>query len=602
VTATELPFDEIVFVDFEFISKPGEHPDVVCLAAHELRSRRTLRLWRDELGRAPPYRVDDRTLFVCFTATAELACHLALGWPLPAKVLDLSPEFRCHVNGGIAPQGKGLLGALAYFGLDAISAKWKDDMRARILRGWPFTPEEREQILAYCASDIDALIPLLEKLLPTIHLPTALYRSEFVAVNAVMEHRGVPINMSVFSRLADARAWAAVRDAMVPAIDQKYSVYVKDRRGNWHFSIEKFEALCARLGIEWPRLETGKLNLQRKTFESMCKACPDLEDLRQLRHTRDKMRSIKLAVGADGRNRTVLWTYQSKTGRTQPKASEWIFSPAVWLRSLITPPAGRAVAYIDWSSMEFLIAAALSDGHCGSSNPMLDMYRSGDPYLSFAKRVGAAPLSATKLTHETLRDRYKVGLLAIQYGIRSEALAARLGVSTFEAQEMLNQHHEQFAQYWRWSDDWFAEAMRSGIVSTVLGWECHTGITELNDRSISNWPIQANGAEILRIACIIMQRHGIELLASIHDAVLIEAPIDRIERDVALAREIMRRASRVVLNPTAAGTIELRTDYKIVKHPDCYVDKRGVEMWARALELLAEYERTEVGDEQRQAS
>ena len=106
----------------------------------------------------------------------------------------------------------------------------------------------------------------------------------------------------------------------------------------------------------------------------MCKAWPQIEDLRQLRYARDKMRRIKLAVGRDGRNRTVLWPFKAKTSRTQPKAAEWIFSPAVWLRSLIKPEPGLAVAYIDYSSMEFLIAAARSDGHCGPVNTMLEMY------------------------------------------------------------------------------------------------------------------------------------------------------------------------------------------------------------------------------------
>jgi DNA polymerase-1 len=109
------------------------------------------------------------------------------------------------------------------------------------------------------------------------------------------------------------------------------------------------------------RLESGKLNLKRKTFDNMSRGWPLLEELRQLRHVRDKMRRIKLAVGADGRNRTVLWPFQSKTSRSQPKASQWIFSPAVWLRSLIKPGPGRAVAYIDWSAMEFQLAAVLSD-------------------------------------------------------------------------------------------------------------------------------------------------------------------------------------------------------------------------------------------------
>ena len=38
-------------------------------------------------------------------------------------------------------------------------------------------------------------------------------------------------------------------------------------------------------------------------------------------------------------------------------------------------------------------------------------------------------------------------------------------------------------------------------------------------------------------------RHGIRLLAPVHDAVLIEAPIERIEADVALMQEIMRRVA-----------------------------------------------------------
>jgi DNA polymerase-1 len=82
----DLPFEEIWAHDFEFIAPPGERPDVVCLAAHELRSGRTLRLWRDELGEQPPYRTDDKVAFVNFSGQAELACHLALGWPIPRNI------------------------------------------------------------------------------------------------------------------------------------------------------------------------------------------------------------------------------------------------------------------------------------------------------------------------------------------------------------------------------------------------------------------------------------------------------------------------------------------------------------------------------------
>jgi DNA polymerase I-like protein with 3'-5' exonuclease and polymerase domains len=152
---------------------------------------------------------------------------------------------------------------------------------------------------------------------------------------------------------------------------------------------------------------------------------------------------------------------------------------------------------------------------------------------------------------------------------------------------MLNQHHAQFRPYWAFSDDFVQHALQTGVMRTAFGWTCRTGITEFNERSIRNWPIQAAGADILRIACILVTRHGIKLLAPVHDAVLIEAPVEKIESDVALMREIMRRASRIVLNTDAAGTHELRTDAKIIRYPDRYSDKRGDKIWSEVLELLA---------------
>ena len=317
-TTDGLPFEQIWLVDFEFVAKPGEQPDVVCLCAREMRTGQTLRLWRDQLLERPPYRIDAGALFICFAATAECACHLSLGWPLPQKILDLSPVFRCVVNGREVPAGKGLIGALAHFGIDSIGTKRKEDMRKRIMQGWPFSPEEREKILTYCLSDTDALAALLPKLLPHVELETALHWGEFAAVSAAEEHRGVPIDMEILPQLQDTRPWAFVRDALVPKIDAQYGVYVQDKAGEWHLNMEKLEECFVRLGIDWPRKEeSGKLDLRKKTWESMCKSWPELEPLRQLRHARDKMRRIKLAVGADGRNRTVLWPFQSKTSRTQ---------------------------------------------------------------------------------------------------------------------------------------------------------------------------------------------------------------------------------------------------------------------------------------------
>ena len=96
------------------------------------------------------------------------------------------------------------------------------------------------------------------------------------------------------------------------------------------------------------------------------------------------MRLSDLAVGADGRNRTILSAFRARTGRNQPSNTKFIFGPSAWLRGLIQPPTGSGVAYIDWAQQEFGIAAALSGDPL-----MMEAYRSGDPYLAFAKQAGA---------------------------------------------------------------------------------------------------------------------------------------------------------------------------------------------------------------------
>jgi hypothetical protein len=508
--------------------------------------------------------------------------RLSLKWPLPAKVIDLSPLFRCVVNGRIVPQGKGLLGALAYYGIPSVDAIYKEKIRKLIMRGWPFTPGEKAEILKYLMTDVDPLFELLSRLMaePEFDLGTALHWEEFVAVSAQMEHRGVPLDMEIVPDLLDKKVWAYVRDAVVPKINAQYDVYVQDKAGEWHFNNEKFDALCARLGIDWPRTENGKPNLEQETLKSMCVTFPELESLRQLRHARDKMRKIKLAVGSDGRNRTVLWPFQSKTSRTQPKASEWLFSPAVWLRFTFKPGPGRAVAYIDWSSMHFLIAGILSN-----CQAMIDLYATGSPYVEFAKRFDMAPPTATKKTHPEIHDSYKTVLLGAQYVMQEVTLSQRLGISTFAAREILNQHRGLFRAYWAWSEDWIAHSLNTGVMRSPMGWTCRTGITEFNARSIGNWPIQAVEADIMRLACVLTNRRGVGLIGCVHDALVIESSIEKIKEDVFITRECMRRASRIVLN----SEHELRTDATIVKYPDRFSDKRGTQMWNEVIRLLEQY-------------
>jgi hypothetical protein len=162
-----MTFHDVVAADFEFTARPGEPPDPICLVARSLESGVTYRLWRDELLQRtePPYSTDEDTLFFAYYASAEIGCHLALGWPPPSCALDLFTEFRNLTNGLDVPCGNGLLGALTWFGLDGIAVADKDTMRNLALRGGPWTQPEQAALLAYCESDVDALVRLLLELL-----------------------------------------------------------------------------------------------------------------------------------------------------------------------------------------------------------------------------------------------------------------------------------------------------------------------------------------------------------------------------------------------------------------------------------------------------
>src|SRR5262252_10905428 len=169
-------YREVVLCDTEFEIGPGERPVPVCLVAKELRSGRTFQIFQGEFGAAPPYATGPDVLFVAYYASAELGCYRALGWPMPERILDLFTEFRARTNGLETPAGRGLLGALAYFGLDGIGASEKTEMRDLVLRGGPWSKEERIAILDYCQSDVVALERLLPAMVPAIDLPRALLR------------------------------------------------------------------------------------------------------------------------------------------------------------------------------------------------------------------------------------------------------------------------------------------------------------------------------------------------------------------------------------------------------------------------------------------
>jgi hypothetical protein len=578
-------FREIWLTDFEYQGHDGGRPRPICLVAREYRTGYVFRIWEDELlaRRMPPYPTGPDSLFVAFNAAAELSCHLALDWPFPTRILDLYAEFRWITSGlakpppiGSKQSRYGLLNALAWYDIDGLAAADKESMRLLAARGGPWTAAEREALLAYCETDVVALARLLPAMLPELDLVRAVaFRGRYMKAVARMEMAGVPVDVPTLDRL---RAnWEAIQDRLIADVDRKFHVF----EGRT-FKRDRFAAWLDQRGKSWPRLESGELALDKQTFREMARTDSDIALMHELRHSLSELRLRDLVIGPDGRNREGLGPWRAQTGRNQPSNSKFIFGPSCWIRGLIKPEPGRAIAYVDWSQQEFGIAAALSHDEA-----MMEAYRSGDPYLATGKLAGRIPPNGTEEEYKAERELFKACTLGVQYGMGEKSLALRIGLPTVYARRLLELHRRVYPRFWAWSDGAQDFAAMRLYLQATCGWRVRVG-AEFNPRSYRNFPCQANGAEMLRLACCRITERGISIIAPVHDAVLVEGAIDEIEQVVAETQAEMAEASRLVLSG-----FELRSKSEIVKWPDRYMDKRGREFWDRVMALLPDGPGTE---------
>ncbi len=94
----------------------------------------------------------------------------------------------------------------------------------------------------------------------------------------------------------------------------------------------------------------------------------------------------------------------------------------------------------------------------------------------------------------------------------------------------------------------------------------------------------------MRLACCLLTERGIRVCAPIHDALLVEGPVDGIADVVAATTRAMREASELVL-----PGFPLRSEAKVIKHPERYSDDRGKQMWRTVTAILEALETEAAG-------
>ena len=171
--------------------------------------------------------------------------------------------------------------------------------------------------------------------------------------------------------------------------------------------------------------------------------------------------------------------------------------------------------------------------------------------------------------------------LGVLYGMAASTLASQLGIAPCEAAELLQRHRRTYPSFWRWSSATIAAAFSRNRLSSVFGWPVRvTAATK--PTQLLNFPMQANGAETMRIAAIAATEAGIEVCGPIHDAFLIAAPLDRLQADIDRMATIMRRAGEVV-----AG-IPINVEVEETRWPHHFSDVKGRPMFNKISALMEE--------------
>ena len=461
-----------------------------------------------------------------------------------------------------------------------------------ILNNETYTATQWADIRKYCMEDVRVL-PLLfpklrDKLLDLYHFTHdeldryAEYHGVWGARLSRISRQGLPLNMGALNRLV------SVHDGLVKHLQHEinaeiFPVYVQGSQ-----KYERMAQFIESLGIgkSWPRtIKSGQYCLSKDVIK--LSQTPQIQVWYRKKQEIDTLHWFRPGgemmdrIGSDGVSRANLIPYGTLTSRNSCKSRHYLLAMSSWLRSLIQPPPGWVIIVGDFSAQEFAIAGALPN-----DLNMVQCYLSGDPYLHFAKLAQAVPMSATKETHGDIRDLFKSTCLGLQFSMGVDKLQHKLAVDTGktitheEAVTLRNTHRQLFSEYWGWLNTVGEYIANAEPLTLYDGWSIRT----CSDYKTSylNFPVQGTGSVILRNATTRLQKKGLPICSTLHDAIYVMCKAGDAQDVERVMFEEMTAASREVLH----DRLTVRVDFSRHGHDDIWIEKKGRATYERFKYIL----------------
>lgn len=388
--------------------------------------------------------------------------------------------------------------------------------------------------------------------------------SEDMQISQIIARNGLPVNTEKLLKLREGLRNYII-EYKTKLADKFKGAYVINKKGEMkecqaeiqRYASEDLEAL--HMLNEWPRTKKGKLELSKKYIIKKfdIREDPSVSGDSHFMHWISYMkRFIDSEMASISRKDiSTSWCKNLYNGRVycysvcpnKAKTQRWQGMPSEgyipqWhrpFRAVLNPPEGKILCECDFHSEETAIFAILFNDPAYE-----EQYKTDDPYIYNAVQMGLLPKGITKkdLTKEqaAIRKKVKTFTLAWQYGSGYKSLARDLNISEDEAREYKTKLDGVY-KVSKERQSYFIDtvtrlAYERNSSGTMIG-HTHDSMLVLPDgypifmgkdgaykaTSIGNQPIQSFGAYILRQCVRAVRAAGLKIIATVHDAIWIEA-------------------------------------------------------------------------------
>ena len=320
-------------------------------------------------------------------------------------------------------------------------------------------------------------------------------------------------------------------------------------------------ALFEVLGLPAGKKTKTGYSTNAETLEGLRKYHPVIDVILNYR-TYQKLNSTYVEglldkIQPDGRIYSTFNQTETRTGRISSSEPNLQNIPVRTelgseLRKFFVAKDGHMLLDADYSQIELRILA-----HISGDRVMRDAFLNGeDIHARTASQVLKMPI---EMVTPQLRSRAKAVNFGIVYGIGAFSLSKDTGMTVKEADAFIKDYLHNFSGVAEYMNSITAFAKEYGYVNTLYNRKrilpeinnSNKNVQALGARMAMNTPIQGTSADIIKIAMVKvynrLKAEGLkaQLVLQVHDELIVEAPLDEVEKAAAILSEEMQNAAQL---------------------------------------------------------